>query len=285
MLVLMIYILLIFLGLCLGSFVNALVWRIHKQAEIKESHTAQSPNQLEALSIVKGRSMCLHCGHDLAPKDLVPVLSWLYLRGKCRYCKKPIDDTPVAELLTALLVVVSFALWPYTTNGWSTIEIAMFAIWVLTLTGFVALIIYDAKWYLLPDRIVAPVTVLSALLVSFIAFERNDVSIVIWSVLGGLTISGIFYLLALVSKGAWIGGGDVKLGMSLGLLAGTPLLALLVVFLASLLATVYLLPSILIGDKGLKSHLPFGPFLISAAFITFFYGKDMFAWYSNLFIQ
>src|SRR3712207_2755294 len=97
----MVYLAFLFFGLCLGSFVNALVWRIHEQDILREKERLSSADKqrLEKLSISKGRSMCMHCGHELAAKDLVPVFSWLYLRGKCRYCKHVIPDSPVAELL------------------------------------------------------------------------------------------------------------------------------------------------------------------------------------------
>src|SRR4051812_13278636 len=101
---LMIIAVLIVFGLCLGSFVNALVWRVHEQ------EAAKKPNK--KLSVLNGRSMCPHCEHELAAKDLIPVLSWLSLGGKCRYCHKPISKQyPLVELLTALLVVGSYIWW------------------------------------------------------------------------------------------------------------------------------------------------------------------------------
>jgi prepilin signal peptidase PulO-like enzyme (type II secretory pathway) len=99
-------------GLIFGSFVNALVWRMHAQDELKEQleklrakkktkdfekTITESETHLRELSMSKGRSMCSKCHHPLAPNDLVPLLSWLWLRGKCRYCRKPIEDTPLLE--------------------------------------------------------------------------------------------------------------------------------------------------------------------------------------------
>src|SRR5690348_8244818 len=115
----MIVLLLGALGLGLGSFVNALVWRLHEQElaeeEPKHKRAKGKARQLSAkeLSIVSGRSMCPDCHHELAPQDLIPVLSWLWLRGKCRYCSKPISwQYPLVELVTAALFIVSYLSWP-----------------------------------------------------------------------------------------------------------------------------------------------------------------------------
>src|SRR5665213_1631023 len=130
---LMIIVVLIVVGICLGSFVNALVWRIHEQA--KETRR-KKPDQayLKQLSISRGRSMCSACHHELAVKDLVPVLSWLSLGGKCRYCRKPIPDNPLVELATSLLFVASYLWWPLELS--STAQISQFGLWLLLVVGF-----------------------------------------------------------------------------------------------------------------------------------------------------
>src|SRR5436190_6666628 len=98
----MIFAVLAVLGLILGSFVNALVWRIHQQELGKKN-----------LPIVNGRSQCPHCHHVLAAKDLVPLFSWLYLRGKCRYCHQPISPMyPITELAMAAIFIILYAYWP-----------------------------------------------------------------------------------------------------------------------------------------------------------------------------
>src|SRR5882762_114793 len=111
----MIIVVLAILGLCFGSFVNAAVWRIYAQEQVKSKklQVKKSTN----LSIVNGRSVCPHCEHELAAKDLMPVFSWLSLGGKCRYCKKPISrQYPLVELLTAVLFVFSYLYWPFTSG-------------------------------------------------------------------------------------------------------------------------------------------------------------------------
>ena len=277
----MIYLVLIVVGLSLGSFVNALVWRIRKQTELVTRKKKPTRAEQDRLSITKGRSMCMHCGHELAAKDLVPVISWVLLGGKCRYCRKPIDDTPVAELLVPALMVLSYVAWPYGALT-GPIEIALFTVWVLILICFVALALYDAKWFILPDRIVLPVTVLAIVFAGIRAVDSNDMTGFLWALLGAITLGGIFWLMSTVSRGTWIGWGDVKLGVSLGLIAGTPLMALLVLFIASVTGSVLTLPQTLRGGKGLRTSLPFGPHLIAATIIVFLYGSGLFAWYFSL---
>src|SRR4051812_9838145 len=97
------------LGLILGSFTNALVWRLHEQQ--KETKKQKAKNKKE-LSILHGRSMCTHCHHKLAWQDLVPLFSWLWLRGRCRYCHQKIDDNPLVEALLGLVFIISYIYWP-----------------------------------------------------------------------------------------------------------------------------------------------------------------------------
>jgi prepilin signal peptidase PulO-like enzyme (type II secretory pathway) len=105
---LMIIAVLVVLGLCFGSFANALVWRVHEQAG-QAAKKKPDKKYLKQLSVAKGRSMCPNCKHELVAKDLIPVLSWLALGGKCRYCAKPISiQYPLVEVALASLFVVSY---------------------------------------------------------------------------------------------------------------------------------------------------------------------------------
>ncbi len=267
------------LGVIFGSFVNALVWRIHEQAQLADKKGKVAAKRRQELSIIKGRSMCPHCGHELAAKDLVPVLSWLWLRGKCRYCGTKIPDSPLVELFTGLLFALSYISWPQTLQG---AELATFAAWLAIVVGFTALIVYDLRWYLLPDRLVFPLTGLAALQVFVVAVWRQSGEEVWMSVLGAAVIFGLFWLLFQISKGAWIGGGDVKLAVTLGLLAGTPFRALTLIFFASLIGTLVSLPQLLNGKNGLTQRIPFGPPLILAAIIVVLYGTPIADWYQHL---
>lgn len=275
MILLMIIAALVILGLCFGSFVNALVWRLHEQAKA-------SKKKNEALSITKGRSMCPQCKHELAGRDLVPVLSWLSLGGKCRYCKKPISKQyPLVELATAGLFVASYIWWPV---AFSSPQKAIFVLWLALLVGLMALLVYDLKWLLLPNRLVYPLTAV-ALAIAAVAVGSADeplraaVDVVLAVAVGG----GIFYVLFQVSDGRWIGGGDVKLGWLLGLVAATPARSILIIFIAALLGSLVSVPLMARHKMERNSVIPFGPFLIVAAIIVQLFGSDILTWYQTTF--
>lgn len=265
----MIIIAVVLLGLCFGSFINALVWRIHKQSTAKKYN--------KAYSISQGHSMCPACKHQLHVLDLIPVFSWLLLGARCRYCKAKISrQYPLVELLTAALFIISYWQWPYTLSGSG---IVAFGLWLAILVILIALTVYDIRWMILPNRLVYPVIVLAVLLVISIGFADG------WgapggSILGALFLSGLFWGIFQVSGGKWIGGGDVKLAVALGLLAGGLLESILLLFIASLLGTLVSLPLVL-RNKKLSSRVPFGPFLIIATYIVFFWGGAIIEWYTR----
>lgn len=280
----MIIIVLVLLGLILGSFVNALVWRFHKQAELAEK-PAKKPKKAdltaEQLSMLKGRSMCSNCHHELAPKDLVPLFSWLLLRGKCRYCGAKIQDSPLVEVVLPILFVLSYISWPYALSGEG---LYLLILWLVFLVAFMALTAYDLRWYLLPDRIVYPLIGLAILeQLGRLVFFHGDWVFVAGEVWGVLIASGLFYLIYLVSGGEWIGGGDVKLGIVLGLLVSGPLRSILLLFIASMVGTLVALPLLLTGKADRTSKLPFGPYLMLAAFVVVVYGTPITDAYNRLF--
>lgn len=271
-------------GLCLGSFVNALVWRLHEQDSRKGKKAVKSRVKDEDLSITKGRSMCPHCHHTLAAKDLVPVFSWLWLRGKCRYCRRAIPDSPIVELSVMVAAVISYLAWPQSSTFWGGLDIASFGLWMFLLTGFAALTVYDLKWYILPDRIVAPLTGIGVVFALVYALSQEDTTqTILGSILGAVLIGGLFYGLFQVSQGKWIGGGDVKLAPLLGLIAGSLSGALLLLFIASLLGTIYSLVHGVIAKQKVtgQTRIPFGPFLIIGAVTTFLWGQVLMDWYTN----
>lgn len=251
-------------GLCLGSFINALVWRMHERKDW-----------------IKGRSQCTHCGHELSAKDLVPVFSWLYLRGKCRYCKKPISvQYPLVELTAGLVFALSYLLWPLPLdNG----QLILLGTWLVCSVGLLALLIYDLRWMLLPDKILLPAAVAAAAgrLVYIIGFEPDKLHASYYWLLSLGIAAGIFWILYQVSD-RLIGGGDIKLGLVTGTLLADPSLSFLMIFLASVIGTVVMMPALIKGNKNMTSKLPFGPFLIIATAIILFVGADLINWYSKL---
>jgi leader peptidase (prepilin peptidase)/N-methyltransferase len=276
----MIITVLIILGLIFGSFVNALVWRLRQQELASRKSKVESRKLREQYSILKGRSMCPHCHHELAGRDLVPVLSWLSLRGKCRYCSKPISwQYPLVELLTAGLFVWSYLAWPLGTHGVGQFQLI---VWLAFVVAFMALAVYDLRWFTLPDRIVLPLAVVAVAEVIVVAVWRHSWADLWQPAAGMVIIAGLFWALFQVSKGAWIGGGDVKLAFALGLIAASPLRALVLLFFSSVLGTLSSLPLVAKGKGGMKARIPYGPYLLLAAVIVQLYGAHIISWYQNL---
>ncbi len=259
-------------GLSFGSFVNALVWRI------RELESTSSKKKRKVLSPISGRSMCPRCKHELGPLDLLPVLSWVFLRGKCKYCKKPISwQYPLVELIGAVVFVASYLFWPVTLVG--TLWIA-FIVWLAIITVLLALAIYDLRWMELPDSLVVVLSVFSVIfvLVQF-AVQAISVSELISSMFSAGLLFAVFYILFQVSKGRWIGGGDVKLAPALGLLAGSLASVALVVFIASLIGSIIGIPLLIFKKQKHQIKLPFGPLLIIGLLVVFFYGNNIINWY------
>lgn len=226
--------------------------------------------------MMRGRSMCSNCKHPLAAVDLVPIFSWIFLRGKCRYCHKKIEDSPLVEVSTALLFVISYIFWPHSVLG--TQHSVLFLVWLAILVGFVALIVYDLRWMILPNQIVAVLAGLALLQLAIRMLQPGGIGVFTAAFWGVVCIAGLFYGLFVVSKEQWIGGGDVKLGVVLGILVGGPMAAVLVIFLASLLGTLASIPMLLKQKKNLKMRIPFGPFLIAATIFTYLFGTQLMNW-------
>lgn len=259
---LMIYAILAITGLAFGSFVNAFVWRIHQKHFAKKK---------ASYSVVTGRSMCSSCKHQLSTNDLIPIISWLVLRGKCRYCSQKIEDSPVSEVITPLLFLLSYNFWPFAFTN--LLAYVTFFLWLIIIVVIVSLIVFDIRWMLLPDKLTIPLVALS-LFFSILRIITTDDYTFIGAILGSMILFLLFFLLYRFSKGGWVGGGDVKLAVSLGLLAGNIELSLILVFIASLLGLLSVIPGIFLGKVkgGLKTRIPFGPYLLSGGVIVVLFG-------------
>lgn len=243
---------------------NAFVWRIkHKK------------------NWVSDRSICTHCKHVLAPIDLIPIASWLFLKGKCRYCRADIGvQYPLVEIIGTLLFGLSYAFWPDALVGVS--DYFIFTLWLVVVIGSLALAVYDIKWMLLPNKVLYPVTFISVLLTISVAISSDSgLNIIKGALLGAALLFGFFYIIFQISGGRWIGGGDVKLGILLGLIAGGVWQSLLVLFLSSLIATIFALPFIVTNRLTKTSKIPFGPFLLLAMFIVKLFGAGIIDWYAS----
>lgn len=300
------------LGLIFGSFAGAQVWRLrayqlrdddkrlaslNKQKKLNESNKQEKAElsadsadrklerrRLDGLlgSVQQDYSRCLHCQHRLGWYDLLPLASWLSTTGKCRYCRQSIGYfEPVMELGMAAFFVLSYLLWPVELTG--ALEIGQFIVWLLAGVALGVMFAYDAKWFLLPDIIMVPFTALAALYAGLELYQ-GGVSLESVVSLGGAiaVLSGLYWLLHMVSNGAWVGFGDVKLGVGLALLLGQFQLAIVALFLANLFGTLLVLPQLLTGKLDRKSPIPFGPLLILGMLTTHFWGLKIIDWYINL---
>lgn len=266
----LVIIILVLLGLALGSFINAFVWRLYMRTKSKAAK----------YSILTGRSMCPDCKHKLNALDLIPVISWLMLGGKCRYCHKSISaQYPIVEIVTTLLFTLSYLYWPYT---FSSQGVFFFVIWLIILINLIALAVYDIKWLTLPNKIIYSLYgLVIAQIVATLIFFKGDMHYLFNSLVGLLIGGGVFYLLFQVSSGKWIGGGDVKLGAVLGLYLGSALDAVLMIFFASIIGSLLSIPFLATGKLNRKTLIPYGPFLILAAIILQLFGTSIRSWLNN----
>lgn len=267
---------LIILGLCFGSFTGALVWRLHEQSLSPKKRVATA----KELSITKGRSMCPHCKHALGVTDLIPLVSWLMLRGRCRYCKQSIGRQELyLEVAMPIMFVISYLWWPFAYDGRG---IFLLISWLIAIVGLVALFVYDLRWMLLPNKIVYPLIGLGMVQMVVVTVLFDGGWNYLFGSLAGMAVAGgIFYVLFQVSDGKWIGGGDVKLGYALGLLLASPTLAFLMLFTASVLGVIAAIPGLLTKKLAATSRIPFGPFLIIATVIVMLFGTATISWYKQ----
>jgi len=257
----LIIIFLFLLGSIIGSFLNVVIFRLPKRRKFFN---------------FTQRSRCPHCKKVLQPLDLIPIASYLALGGRCRYCHKPISSQYIiVEVLTGLLFLLSY--WQFGLS-WQTL------IGVVGGGSLLVLAFIDGRHKVVPDVVSLPT--IGALLVL-------QAARVFW---GGLTPqalqdfflillatglgAGWFFLQWLVSKGRWVGSGDIRLGALLGAYLGLPvvILALFGAYISGSIWAAYLLVR---GRVRLKSQLPFGIFLGAAGIISFIFGPSVISWYQQ----
>ncbi len=226
------------LGAAVGSFLNVLADRVP-----------------HGLSPLWGRSACDHCRRKLAPRDLVPIVSWLWLRGRCRFCGGRISwQYPLVELVSGLWFLVAAL------SASSVGHFLFLAVWG---SVFLVLFVTDLKYGLIPDKIVIPGIILTLGL--GILSGRLGIS----GMLAGLLVVAFFGFLIGVTRGRGMGGGDLRLGFLVGLVSGWPKV-LLAVFLAFILGAVVSLGLLALKKKKFGQTVPFGPFLIAATLVSYF---------------
>lgn len=256
------------LGIVIGSFINALQYRIQNE-----------------MSISKGRSICPHCKKQLAWHDNIPVFSFLFLRGKCRQCKKPISwQYPVVELLTGF-AFVAVAL-PIISYQLSVINVAsllclFFITFCLILIG-----LHDQKTtYVLSGYVYAAiVATLIYLLVTYTGFwgAKELFSYFKPNVLSSLVAMLPFALLFLISKGTWMGAGDIEIAALLGFLLGWPNF-MVALYFAFLVGAIWGLVKVyFFKNANMKSEMPFAPFLIAGIFFALLFADKIISIYVNM---
>ena len=248
------------LGTIVGSFLNVVADRLPADK-----------------SIISPPSHCPACQHRLSTKDLVPIFSYLWLKGHCRYCGTTIPmRSLIVELGTGILF--TFLYWHYG-PGWEL------AITVFYCCLFVVLLITDLEHTVLPNKIVYPgigAALIVATLGSIFGFEPGVVTnsgFELWIVdaaIGGGIGFGFLLIVALISRGG-MGWGDVKLAGLIGLVTGFPLV-FIAMFLAIVSGGLVAAVLLLFKLKSRKDAIPFGPFLCLAAMATLFWGNDLLSW-------
>lgn len=289
---LLIYIGLGLLGLTFGSFAAAKVWRLRAQQLVEDKAEGEEYDKKEYQRLIvltkhtgiDDRSRCLSCEHQLSWYDLLPLASWLSTRGKCRYCHAPIGRfEPLMELGVAAFFVVSYALWPSELT--TVVSMMQFGLWLVAGVMMAILFAYDLKWFLLPSRVMMPLIAVSVVTAALTIAQASDIWSALLSLVGALLIlSGLYFVLNLISKGKWIGFGDVYLGLVLALLLSDWQLAFVTLFAANLIGCIVVIPGLITGKLSRTTPVPFGPMMIAGFLLAFFYGQTLITWYLSLVI-
>lgn len=245
-------------GAVIGSFLNAVLWRLHAGE-----------------SIVSGRSLCPSCRHSLHAKDLVPILSWLFLGGRCRYCRAGIGASYLAIEATVGLLFWLAAARDLGTGLVAPRDIARLLLdWYLIAT-LVVVFVYDLRHMLILRAVTAPATLIAG--VGSLALGMP-----LTSLFGGMIVGGgFFYLQYTLSKGRWVGGGDIFLGILMGAMLGWSH-TLAAIMLAYIAGALYASVLLLRGRKTMQSEIPFGTFLSAAAGAMLLYGDAILGWYLGM---
>lgn len=237
------------LGLAAGSFLNVLVIRTHR-----------------ATSPWRGRSVCTNCGHALAWFDLIPLVSFTALRGRCRYCQAVLSwQYPIVEAGTA-------ALFALVTRQYGLTWVAVLGWLVVAL--MISIAVYDARWSLLPDNFSIVLAVVGFAFAVVIKIPIIDLALGLGA---GVTFFGLQYYL---SRRRWVGSGDVLLGGAMGVTLGWRMFGLSLL-LAYLIGAVVAIGLIIAKRKNTKGMMAFGPYLVIGGFLAWLYGGPIIDWYFN----
>ena len=271
------YIFIFIFGACIGSFLNVVVLRLKDGQKIT------------------GRSHCPKCGHILKWYENIPLLSFFILRGRCSKCRQKISwQYPLVEFATGFLFLIAFIITLQ--SGGQTIQqfnnltiysITLLLYYFITISFLILIFTFDLKYYLIPDKISIPAIILALFFQILLLIFKNQslnslISNFLFLIFSAIIISGFFALQFILSRGRWVGGGDIRLGFLMGIILGWPL-GLLALFLAYILGSLVCLPLLILKNKGLKSEVPFGTFLAIATLVVLFWGQKLLDWYLSFF--
>lgn len=268
------------LGLLVGSFLNVVILRLpermlydwrQQSREILEIDVDTQSKITPPPGIVREPSHCPHCKHTLSPFDNIPLLSWLALRGCCRYCKTPISiQYPLVELLTAIASVI--VIWKFGLNWQSAAGLTLS--WVLIAAAGI-----DARTQLLPDNLTLPLLWLGLLLSLVPLFITSEASIV-GAVVGYLSLWSVYWVFKLLTGKEGMGHGDFKLLAALGAWMGVTSI-LPIVLLSALSGAIIGIAMLKLRGQDRSIPIPFGPFIAIAGWIFFIYGKEIVQFYEH----
>lgn len=248
-----------FLGLIVGSFLNVCIYRLPRN-----------------ISIIRPPSSCPICNTPIKPWDNIPILSYLLLKGKCRKCGESISIRyPIVELLNGILylsVLIFFGL------GWHLPFLFVF------MSAMIVITFIDLDFQIIPDVITLPGIVIGLLSASFWLpdpFSLQPSVVGFKNSIAGLFLGGgLFYLIAICSRGG-MGGGDIKLMAMIGSFMGWKAV-FLTTFIGSLTGSLVGIFLMVFKGKGRKTKIPFGPFLAFGSIITLFFSGEIIKWYFQI---
>ncbi len=254
--------LLAILGVAVASFLNVCIDRLPYNE-----------------SLISPASHCASCRHPLAIKDLIPVVSYLWLRGRCRYCQAAIKRRLLwVEIGTGVLFAVLY--WHYGL----TIELAVAAFYSCL---FIVLMVIDLEQGLILNKVVYPAAAVALIFSIFVPLagvdmlDRSLIDRALLALVGGGVGLGLFLIVALIFRGG-MGMGDIKMAALVGLATGFPLVVV-ALFLAIIFGGLVAVVLLLLKLKQRKQAIPFGPFLSLGAMITLVWGSSLLDWYLHLF--
>jgi leader peptidase (prepilin peptidase)/N-methyltransferase len=266
------------LGLLIGSFLNVVVYRLPKMMQRDWREQAHEILELpaeapaETFNLVLPNSQCPHCAHEIKPWENIPVISYLFLRGKCSSCKTPISlRYPLVELTCGLLS--AYIAWHF---GFTWQAGAM----LLLTWGLLAMSLIDVDHQLLPDSLVLPLLWLGLIANSFGVFTSLEDAL--WGAIAGyLSLWSVYWLFKLVTGKEGMGYGDFKLLAMLGAWGGWQVLPL-TILLSSIVGAVLGLIMLRLRNAATSTPIPFGPYLAIAGWIALLWGDQITASYLQI---